>query len=71
MIEISLKCEGKSLFEYYATVIPRANDLMDLDVDDDKGKYRVREVTHRVFRAKDGSIATFVKVDVIRMTFQD
>ncbi|QDX94346.1 hypothetical protein EEL30_19900 [Brevibacillus laterosporus] len=51
-IEVELKFEGESSFEYQANVIPRVGEIIDINVDDMIGNFEVLKVKHCVFKNK-------------------
>ncbi|AYB37601.1 hypothetical protein [Brevibacillus laterosporus] len=51
-IEIELKFEDGSSFEYRANAIPRVGENIDIYVDDMIGNFEVLKVKHRVSKTK-------------------
>ncbi|TPG68621.1 hypothetical protein EEL31_08875 [Brevibacillus laterosporus] len=49
-IEIELIFENGRSFKYYANVLPRVGEIIDINVDDLMGVFEVSEVKHQILR---------------------
>lgn len=64
MVEIELKVNRKTTFEYEAHSVPRIGDYLDISHDDISGYFKVMKVTHRVFQQKrDKKVISYVTVE--------
>lgn len=64
MIEVDLKINGSTVFEYYTSVVPVVGEYIDISHDNISGNFKVNKVTHRVFQSrKDKKVVSYVIVE--------
>jgi hypothetical protein len=48
MVEVDLKIDGKSAFEYQSNSSPKVGEFLDIQHEYAKGLFEVTKVTHRI-----------------------
>lgn len=62
--EVALKLNKGDLFEYWTNAVPRVGERMDISHEDAEGIYLVSQVTHHVFKNKNGDVLNYVTVNL-------
>jgi hypothetical protein len=53
MVEVDLKIDGKSAFEYESNSAPRVGEFLDISHEFANGVFEVVKVTHRIFKPNE------------------
>lgn len=52
MVDVELKIDGKSAFEYESNTAPQVGEFLDITHENTNGLFKVVKVTHKVVKLK-------------------
>ena len=69
MVEVDLKIDGKSAFEYESNSAPQVGEYLDITHEYAKGLFKVVKVTHKIFEeSKRKNVINYLIVEAESVT---
>jgi hypothetical protein len=63
VVEVDLRIDGKSAFEYQSSPSPRVGEYLDIQHEYAKGIFKVTNVTHKIVEFKNSEIMHYLLVE--------